>query len=193
MGNMREISIEECMRVSGGTDIVVIGTPPPPSSDGEIVVTGSKNLFGNMYGNYTDNPYYKAAMAGDYGAPTGPNLSGYGPGTGPTSIEWIVDGKPMVDTDGDGLPDSPEIAVIAEKVNLPGDYYAYLKNGEFIIMKDGWFTNTYQGTFQPGTTQNHDFVAKDSAIEVYLKTKFGEPGVRVEPGSERYFKSVPEN
>lgn len=106
-------------------------------------------------------------MAGNYGDTMGAICSG----GGRTSLEWIIDGKPMVDTDGDGLPDSPEIVVTAEKVDLPGDYYAYLKNGEFIIMKDGWFTNTYQGTFKPGTAQNHDFVAKDSALELLVNLK----------------------
>jgi hypothetical protein len=95
------------------------------------------------------------------------------------------------DDDNDGISNQDEdIVVTAEKINLPGGYYAYQHRGHFIIMKDGWITNTYQGTFTQGTPQDHDFVIKDSALEFWVKIKGVEAGAEVKPASERYFKST---
>ena len=177
MGNMREISIEECMRVSGGI-IIVNGSPPstPPNPGPDNTAMQGAWMYLGM--NSTTINYTSL-----YGQ--GRTLS-ENPGIGVTG-EWDPDG----DDDGDGIRNmDEEIVVTAEKINLPGGYYAYQHRGHFIIMKDGWFSNTYQGTFTQGTQQDHDFVIKDSAIEIFIKFKFGEPGVRIEPGSERYFKGT---
>lgn len=99
MGNMREISIEECNAVFGGTD------------EPGTVVTGGKTYFDRMYGNYTDNPYYKAAMAGNYGASAITNLSGYGPGTG-GGVAYDPDG----DDDGDDIRNMDEEIVVTADV-----------------------------------------------------------------------------
>lgn len=112
MGNMREISIDECRKVSGGS---VIET---------IVVTGAKVLRDD--GGYSSWGYGGSS----YGGYTSYSGSGYyGSGGG------AVQGPQMVDTDGDGVPDSPEIVVTAsithdqiQNINQLAGWYQWGQN-----------------------------------------------------------------
>jgi hypothetical protein len=168
MGNMREISIEECNAVFGGT-ITVTGRKTSGWIDPQLL----SSLMGGSYGGYLRT---QALILATQAAPDVALDEGH-----------VDEG----DDDGDGILNrDEEIVVTAEKVNLPGGYYAYQHRGHFIIMKDGWITNTYQGTFTQGTPQDHDFVIKDSALEFWVKIKGVEAGAEVKPASERYFKST---
>lgn len=139
---MREISIEECNAVFGGTD------------EPGTVVTGGQTYFDQMYGNYTDNPYYKAAMAGDYGAPTGPNLSGYGPSTG-GGIAYDPDG----DDDGDDIRNMDEEIVVTAAVthdqiqvlNEAAYWYQWAQNvAAGLVVGGGLMTSTLTAGGQYG-------------------------------------------
>ena len=113
---MREISIEECRAVFGGTEL----TEP------EIVVTGAKKFDASIYLN----------SSGGYG--TGFGFTGYGGGTGillalTLPEGWNVeaaegqisgDGLPLVDANGDGYYDNAEIVVFSGPASAnPGSWY----------------------------------------------------------------------
>ncbi len=119
MGNMREISIEECNAVFGGT-ITVNGNPPVvPKTSGWIDPQLLSSLMGGSYGGYLRT---QALILATQAAPDVALDEGH-----------VDEG----DDDGDGILNrDEEIVVTAEKLNLPGGYFAYLTNGQFIIMKD---------------------------------------------------------
>jgi hypothetical protein len=90
MGNMREISIEECNAVFGGTD---------PDEDVGTVVTGGKKYYDNSissFGGFGSGSFGYGGWGGlgDFTPPEGYDLA-------------------MVDTDDDGVPDSLPIVVTA--------------------------------------------------------------------------------
>lgn len=118
MGNMREISIEECRAVFGGTEL----------AEPEIVVTGAKKFDASIYLNSN----------GGYG--TGFGFTGYGGGTGnllnlPLPAGWDLG---MVDTDNDGVPDSPQIIVTAAgtsvEANLADTIASRTANNTIIVL-----------------------------------------------------------
>ncbi len=93
MGNMREISLDECRRVSGGGDIVVTGRKTVPKHENNAVddlVRIRDSGWGDDYDRFDDDS------------------GGRGGGGGDAAEE-----PELVDTDGDGVPDSPEIVVTA--------------------------------------------------------------------------------
>lgn len=95
-----------------------------------------------------------------------------------------------VDTDGDGVPDSPEIVVIANKVQLEGGYYAYIANGQYVMHFDGWFSDHYVGTFVPGTEQNHNLVTKDPIFKLFGEWRGVKIGGEAQPNAGEYWIRV---
>jgi hypothetical protein len=115
MGNMREISIEECNAVFGGTD---------PDEDVGTVVTGGKKYYDNSissFGGFGSGSFGYGGWGGlgDFTPPEGYDLA-------------------MVDTDDDGVPDSPGIVVTAsithdqiQTINQIAGWYQWGQNLAF--------------------------------------------------------------
>lgn len=143
-------------------------------SGGDIVVNGSRSspLFFSMGSGY-----------------------GFGPDAGYSPIFQDIDQiearrQNLVDTDGDGVPDSPEIVVIANKVQLEGGYYAYIANGQYVMHFDGWFSDHYVGTFVPGTEHNHNLVTKDPIFKLFGEWRGVKIGGETQPNAGEYWTRV---
>lgn len=115
MGNMREISIEECNAVFGGTeDIVVTGTRSDRFFDASIYL----NYTGN-YGN--DSTFFGG----------GGGFSGAGVMSNPEVEDDVEDGEvDEGDDDGDGILNRDEVIVVngspsAEQPSLPVSYFGF--------------------------------------------------------------------
>lgn len=93
---MREISLDECRRVSGGGDITVTGRRPPRHQN-----NAADDLVRIRDGSGSGDDYYDR-FDDDSGG------GGGGGGGGHAAEE-----PELVDTNGDGVPDSPEIVVTA--------------------------------------------------------------------------------
>lgn len=161
---MRELNVVEMDSVAGGWDVVGAKTTSPQWSGG--IGMSPDTDFSSLFIDLD-------RVAELFGAKSSGNL---------------------VDTDGDGVPDSPEITVVANKVSLPGNYYAYISNGQYIMHYDGWVSNPYVGTYVPGTEDNHNLVTKDSSWSFSLKTVVrGAPvegQISENPNSAQYWLAV---
>lgn len=112
MGNMREISIDECRKVSGG------------SVNETIIVTGAKVLRDD--GGYSSWDYGSGSY-GSYGGFGG--YTSYGGSGGGGTVHQITD----EDSDGDGIPNWEDDPIIVDGdrslpagfVEVAGGYYMY--------------------------------------------------------------------
>ena len=128
MGNMREISIEECNAVFGGNDtITVTGNKTRPGN------TDSSAIYGHMYGG---------------------SILPSGIMSNPEVAE-----PALVDTDGDQVPDSPEIVVTAgvthgqiQFLNQAAAWYQWAQNVVFGLVAGG-------GLMTSSLTNGGQFVA----------------------------------
>lgn len=133
MGNMREISIEECMRVSGG-EIVVSSSKPKPGS------TGYTGTYGPVYNNSVIPA----------GIMSNPEVA-YNPDT-----EAVDEG----DDDGDGILNRDEEIVVTAGVthgqiqflNQAAAWYQWAQNVAFGLVAGG-------GLMTSNLTNGGQFVA----------------------------------
>lgn len=180
---LRELERNEIGFVAGGEgqgdDIIVDGVRMTFLSDGTGYGAGNGQLF------YNPEQY---------------NAGGNGPAlltnSEESEIVIVVDGVEQVDTNGDRIPDSDIIVVTgAERVQvqsaLLGDsyYYRYDSNLDvYYFFRDGYFSDTFYGTFVPDPNGNFTTVSPGYSFSVTVR---GVPvTITSTPGSQETWTRV---